>query len=181
MGYARAVKELATQVRSGQASEPEIIVAALGSGGTVAGLIEGLEEVGLRSKVLAVRVVPSPLVTRASTLALAWALARKRKTQTTLLRLSKRLLIDDEQLGRGYGYETSQGVDAGESAMAFGIRLDQTYTAKAFAGALSEVKKGQYASVLYWHTLSSRDAKSLLSKHGAKVEIPPELQRLFIR
>jgi 1-aminocyclopropane-1-carboxylate deaminase/D-cysteine desulfhydrase-like pyridoxal-dependent ACC family enzyme len=77
-GYADAAVELARQVRDGELPEPDVIVVALGSGGTVAGLLAGLEETTLRCPVHAVRVVPWPMVSGAWVIALARSVGRRR-------------------------------------------------------------------------------------------------------
>jgi 1-aminocyclopropane-1-carboxylate deaminase/D-cysteine desulfhydrase-like pyridoxal-dependent ACC family enzyme len=56
LGILDAAVELAAQVRAGALPEPDLIVVPLGSGGTVAGLLAGLEKTELRSRVLAVTV-----------------------------------------------------------------------------------------------------------------------------
>ena len=72
-GYVEAARELAAQVRAGVMPEPDLIVVALGTGGTAAGLLAGLALEGMRTRVLAVTVADPPwLVER-----LVRSLARK--------------------------------------------------------------------------------------------------------
>src|SRR5262249_21837586 len=57
IGHIEAGLELAEQVRAGEFPEPSILVVAFGTGGTAAGLAFGLALGGLRTRVVAVRVV----------------------------------------------------------------------------------------------------------------------------
>ena len=175
VGYAEAAEELAQQVVSGQAPEPDAIVVALGSGGTAAGLTAGLARTHLNSHVVAVRVVDPPLVTRASTLMLAYGVARRRGSATTYGELGARFELISDRLGRGYGHATVWGEEAIARASEVGLSLEQTYTAKAFSHALRMVEAGTLRNILYWHTLSGAD----LTQCTEGVKIPPELDRLF--
>jgi 1-aminocyclopropane-1-carboxylate deaminase/D-cysteine desulfhydrase-like pyridoxal-dependent ACC family enzyme len=88
----------------------------------------------------------------------------------------KRLSIDGGWLGRGYGYATPEGEAALRRAEGFGLTLDPTYTAKAFACALSRARELPDERVLYWHTLSSAPMGPFLE---AAPPLPPKLGRLF--
>jgi len=173
-GYADAAVELARQVRDGELPEPDVIVVALGSGGTVAGLLAGLEETTLRCPVHAVRVVPWPMVSGASVIALARTVARRRGKAASVSALRKRLVLVEDRLGRGYGYATSWGEEAMGRGRGAGLELEATYTAKACSHALRLVDAGVHGEVLYWHTLSS-------ARHeGAEGDLPPEMERLWV-
>ncbi len=56
MGYVAAAHELAEQIRAGDAPKPDVVVVALGSGGTAAGLAAGLAYEGLATRVVGVCV-----------------------------------------------------------------------------------------------------------------------------
>ncbi len=173
-GYADAALEFARQVHDGTLPEPDVIVVALGSGGTVAGLLAGLEETPLRCPVHAVRVVPWPMVSGASVLAIARSIARRRGTVARVASLRRRLVLVEDRLGRGYGYATGWGDEAMSRGREAGVDLEPTYTAKAFSHALRLVEGGAYGQVLYWHTLSSAAHEST----GG--DLPPELEMLWL-
>jgi 1-aminocyclopropane-1-carboxylate deaminase/D-cysteine desulfhydrase-like pyridoxal-dependent ACC family enzyme len=173
VGYAKAAIELAQQVSDGVPA-PDVIVVALGSGGTVAGLVAGLEETSLPCPVHAVRVVPAPLITKSSTVFLARGVARHRKTKTSYAALWRRCEVVEDRLGRGYGYPTSWGEEAMEHGLRAGVKLEATYTAKAFSHALRLVEARTHRNVLYWHTLSGAKRRAVEG-----VVIPPELERLW--
>lgn len=153
LGYVDAALELEEQVKHG-APMPEVIVVAFGSGATAAGLLAGLMETQLTTVIHAVRVVPAAWGNHASVVALAAAAARQRNTNASLKRLSSRIRIVTDRLGKGYGYSTPWGELATNKAQSVGICVEQTYTAKAFSHALRLVQTGQFQRVLYWHTLS---------------------------
>jgi hypothetical protein len=48
LGFVDAAHEIATQVRAGDLPEPDVVIVALGSGGTAAGLAVGFEQAGRR-------------------------------------------------------------------------------------------------------------------------------------
>jgi len=161
MGYADAALELERQVLSGEVPEPDSIVVALGSGGTVAGLLAGLEETSLRCSVHAVRVVPWPMISGGYVEMLARAVSYRRSRQkdrsgigSVPLRRRCRLCVVGDRLGRGYGFGTVWGDEAIARARSVGLELEATYTAKAFSHALRLVDGGRAGNVLYWHTLS---------------------------
>jgi D-cysteine desulfhydrase len=177
--YALALAELEAQVEAGALPAPAWIVVPLGSGGTAAGLLAGLARSRLKTRLLAVSVLGNP-----------FAAAQVRFLARRALRLSgdalvdrewqRRLVVDSSQIGRGYGWATSAGDNATQLASAYGLRLDPTYTAKAFAAAL-QLARGEHrasttpARVLYWHTLSVPDGGPTLTS-----PLPPELARLLV-
>jgi D-cysteine desulfhydrase len=183
LGYVDAARELAGQIRAGEMPEPDFVVVALGSGGTVAGLAAGLEREGLRSRVVGV-VVAEP----------AWVVAiRARWLARTCLRLAgvrgergwlgRRLEVDPRWLGVGYGHPTESGARATEVAARVGLTLDPTYTAKTFAAALARVDALRDSAVpktvLYWHTLSSAPAAPLLAAAPDESALDPRVRRLL--
>jgi 1-aminocyclopropane-1-carboxylate deaminase/D-cysteine desulfhydrase-like pyridoxal-dependent ACC family enzyme len=184
LGYVDAARELAAQVRAGEMPEPDLVVVALGSGGTAGGLAAGLELEGLRSRVVGV-VVAEP----------AWFVAlRARRLARACLRLAggrrpargwldARLEIDRAWLGLGYGFTTEAGTRAMQAAEGVGLVLDPTYTAKTFAAALDRVERLRDApapkTVLYWHTLSSAPMAPLLAGAPEEVAVPAAVRRLL--
>jgi D-cysteine desulfhydrase len=179
MGYLDAARELATQVRTGEVPEPDVCVVALGSGGTAAGLAAGFEAEGLKTRVVGVCVSQPASLIQLATFALARACARRAGVSATLGQLRRRLVFDGRFLGDGYGEPTADGEDAIAAAEgAAGLVLDPTYTAKAFAGALWQVRAARASRVLYWHTLSSAPMAPLLREAPTESALDPELRAL---
>lgn len=181
LGYARAVAELTRQIRDGELPEPDVIVAPLGSGGTVAGILAGVLREGLRSRVVGVSVAVSSTLGRGVVLALARAATRLERGDAGVLRLARRLEVDASHLGAGYGHPTASGESATIAAQSAGLVLDPTYTAKTFARAIEEVRapSAHRVTVLYWHTLSAAPLAPLLA--NAPAFVPPTLERLLPR
>ena len=97
--------------------------------------------------------------------------------------------IDPRFVGGGYGHPSRLGERATELARSFGLELEPTYTAKAFAAALSwasetpahnrrsKLRLHQRRTYLYWHTLSAVPLAPLLA--GAPAKLPSELAQLL--
>ena len=189
LGYVEAALELARQIENRALPVPDAIVVALGSGGTVAGLLAGIAGLGAtgaassiaapslaETRLVAVRIVSPVLMGRRRALLLAWRAAHHRHLGVSWDDLAARLALESRFLGAGYGHATAAGDRAMDLAEKNGLALDATYTAKAFAAALDLVEKARFPRVLYWHTLSSVRLAPML--RGAP-QLPPELDRLF--
>jgi D-cysteine desulfhydrase/L-cysteate sulfo-lyase len=68
----------------------------------------------------------------------------------------REVIVDDSQVGDGYGVPTPASVEATSLvARAEGILLDPVYTAKAMAGLIAMIRDGAFRpddTVLFWHT-----------------------------
>jgi D-cysteine desulfhydrase len=169
LGYVEAARELAAQIRDGVLPEPDVAIVALGSGGTAAGLAAGFEEAGLRTRVVGVAISHPARVLAVMAHRLTREIAKA--IGVAPARAAARLEVDRTWVGRGYGYETPEVAAAIAEGTKLGVVLDPTYTAKAFACALSRSKN---AKVLFWHTLSTRPLEGL-----PREEIPSNLARLL--
>lgn len=176
--YALALDELVLQIEAGELPEPDWIVVPLGSGGTAAGLLAGATRRQLRARILAVSTLRNrfaALWTRALAARCLKLLGERRPLQLG------RLVIDDSQIGAGYGAPSLAGERAAGEAARFGIQLEPTYTQKAFASALSLVRGEHPVSprpgvVLFWNTVAVARPGGAYRPLPA---LPPELQRLF--
>jgi D-cysteine desulfhydrase len=139
--------ELGMQVGSGELPEPSHVVTAVGSGGTAAGLMLGLELAGLSTKVVAIVVNDTLRLDSKALLRLsgkAAALLHSRGANLEGLTVSAdRLMVVDDQIGDGYGHTTAQAQVARQiGARQADLELDPVYTAKAMAG-LIELNDGR--------------------------------------
>jgi D-cysteine desulfhydrase len=160
IGHVSAALELAAQIKAARLPVPDVIVAPLGSGGTVAGLLVGLALAELRTRVVGVRVVPRMVANRMRVLRLA------RRTHALLAKLAgepllpidgRRLTIEEEAYGGAYGRETMAGRRAADALRdAGGPRLDATYSAKTFGVALDLARRLSDERVLFWLTFDGR-------------------------
>jgi D-cysteine desulfhydrase len=161
LGAVEVALELAGQVNRGEIPEPSHVVTAVGSGGTAAGLLLGLQIAGLDTKVMAVVVndtlrLDSRALTRLADRSAR--LLRKRGADLGDLKVDPdRLVVIDDQIGPGYGHPTAAAIDAQAAAGEAGLALDPVYTAKAMA-ALREKNDGRLGSgtVLFLDTNGPR-------------------------
>jgi 1-aminocyclopropane-1-carboxylate deaminase/D-cysteine desulfhydrase-like pyridoxal-dependent ACC family enzyme len=186
--YRLAVDELHEQLTSAGIAELDGIVVAAGSGSTAAGLLAGILETGVARRLIAVQVAPNPLlrtIIAGQALYTLWRQGRPLRTVTAL----RCLEIEGRFVGAGYGHASVSGDAASELARSFGLALEPTYTAKAFAAALNrmhapdrsverlKLRLHRRQTCLYWHTLSSVPLTALLS--GAPITLPNELAHLL--
>lgn len=154
LGHVNAALELADQIARGECEMPERVVLPLGTGGTAAGLALGFRIAGLRTHVAAVRVVPRVLarVERLLKLARATASLIESMTGERVPRISRDgVSIEHRFYGGAYGRPLAARAD--ESALeAAGIRLDDTYSRKAYAAAVAD----SGTRVLLWLTFDGR-------------------------
>lgn len=181
LGYVDAAAELAGAVRDGTLPAPDIVVVALGSGGTAAGLVAGLCLEGLPTKVLAVRVVDPWMAGAGRVAYLAKLAARRRGAALSLARLRAAIEIETQHLGDGYGVPTAAGERASAIARDVGLALDPVYTAKTFAAVLERREtRAQNRVLLYWHTFSSAPLAPLLLTARPPNELPKALRALLV-
>lgn len=153
LGYVRAGLELAEQVRAGLLPEPEVIVLPIGTGGTALGIAVGAAAAGLRSKILAVKVVPGPINERPRLSQLARQMKRLLPDFPKEAFKLENLEIDPTALGAGYSVPTDEGMSAVERwRAAEGVRIENVYTGKA-AALLERALRGE-RRVLFWLTYS---------------------------
>ena len=169
LGYVDAARELAKQIREGALPEPDVVVVALGSGGTAAGLAVGFEEAGIRTRVVGVAVSHPARVLSVMAHRLTREIAKA--VGVAPARAAARLEVDRKWVGRGYGYATPASELAIEEGAKLGIELDPTYTAKSFACARARAEDER---VLFWHTLSTQRLEGL-----PRAEIAANLARLL--
>jgi D-cysteine desulfhydrase len=183
IGYVEAALELAEQVRSGGCPEPDAIVVALGSGGTVAGLVLGLRLAGLATPVIAVRVVSRMLVTGRTVARLsartARLLASRGAPVKAALSTKASLELAAGELGAGYGAPTEGSRRAvAQAGDLEGLALETTYTGKALAGLVALAPRFGKQRILFWNTYNSVDITPLSERPPAG-PVPPALERLL--
>lgn len=180
LAYVDAARELVLQVRDGVLPEPDVVVVALGSGGTAGGLAAGFAHEGMKIRVLAVTVAdPSGWVGRRARVLAEAAVQHEARRLRVRAPVAIALDVDARYLGPGYGQATEEGRFATTCAAQVGLALDSTYTAKAFAAALDLVKRKTHRTVLYWHTLSSGSMKPWLDGAPAESDLSPPILALL--
>jgi len=143
LGYVSAALELVDAFDAEEWPAPDVVVVALGSGGTAVGTALGLALAGwTHTEVLAVRaadaVANNTAVLRSLEAGTAGLLAlagwRPRPANFHVAR---------QWFGGKYGRPTRAGDEALRIAAEMGLELEPTYTAKAFAAALDQLGRGK--------------------------------------
>lgn len=154
LGYVRAVEELASQYAAPGLQPPDFVVAAVGTGGTLAGLHVGVRKLWPSTRVFGVCVARDS----------AWFDNRVAEMATEAAALSRvggtwnaeDVWTDDKHIGPGYGLPSEDGVAAiRRLARSEGVLLDPVYTGKAMAGLLTAIGRGDIpkgSRVLFIHT-----------------------------
>lgn len=137
LGYVEAAHELAAQIADQALPRPDEIVVPAGSGGTAAGLRVGLRQAGLSIPVVAVPVMQPAWIAGSVVRSLSLVAARAARGASTHAAALTSLRVDSRHTGRGYGWSSPGGQNAIEVGRKMGLNLDPTYTAKAFAVALT--------------------------------------------
>jgi D-cysteine desulfhydrase len=157
MGHANAALELVEQAGQHVCELPNTVFVPLGTGGTAAGLALGFRLAGVSTRVVGVRVVPRTIGRLPRVLKLANAGARfiERNAGTKVPRVTKLdLTIEHAFYGGKYGKPLAETPD--EAPLRFtGIRLDDTYSRKAYAAAVAHVAAGNKRTML-WLTFDGR-------------------------
>ena len=150
-GFARGVAEIATS-----SVKPDVIVHASSSAGTQAGLIAGCALLGLRPRIIGVSADEPAGTLRTLVRELIEGMASMLGAKSATIGLDREIEVDDAQVGDGYGVPTASSTEALELvARREGILLDPVYTAKAMAGLIARVRRGEFnegQTILFWHT-----------------------------
>jgi D-cysteine desulfhydrase len=143
LGYLRCIDELREQVPNPE--QPLTIVSAVGSGGTLAGLILGALLYDLPWRVVGINVCDSRdyFVERIAAILREAALILKHPVIDRAMGTAESLIdIRDGYVGRGYALSQPSELQLlAEIAQRSGILLDPVYTGKAFCGFLGELRK----------------------------------------
>lgn len=153
MGYVRAAEEIGAQLkRSGL--KIDYIVSAVGSGGTLAGLLLGKKLFGLDAEIVGINVCDSAEFFNHKIRAILTA-------AETMFHLegnfdASDIHIIDGYVGKGYGLSTPDELKFIQTfASSEGIILDPVYTGKAMYGLFQELEKGRFernSNFLFLHT-----------------------------
>lgn len=151
--------ELAEQIAAGLLPKPARVVLPLGSGGTTAGLALGLAIAGLDVEVVGARVAPRLAANKlrvaklvADTRALIFSV-----TGEQVARVPRGMVrVVHDVFGGAYGRILPQAVEPAALLLGeCGIRVDSTYSAKAFVAALASARDHD-GLTLFWLTFDGR-------------------------
>lgn len=154
LGYVEAAAELEYQ-RSQAGMERAVVITAAGSGGTMAGLIAGQGLLNSSLNVVGIDVGKLWKGFPDSICALAGDTCSL-LDQPCSFRPEQIRLVESRYVGSGYGLPSPAGTDAlHRLAECEGILLDPVYTAKAFAGMLDMIARGELGErepIIFLHT-----------------------------
>jgi D-cysteine desulfhydrase len=157
LGHVNAGLELAAQIKRGDCPTPANIVLPVGTGGTMAGIALGLAIAGLDIPVVGARVGPRMFVNLPKVRRTARDVARLISGITGVtVAMPGNMHITHRVYGGAYGRPLAAGNAAADLLeRVSGIKLDATYSAKAFVAALdlARMKKGP---TLFWLTFDAR-------------------------
>lgn len=153
LGYVEGTRELLSQTRSLGVSYNYAFV-AVGSGGTVSGMLLGFAEAAFQCRVVGVSVSEQAPSLRKR---IEYCLEESCKLADIKANVNPEdISITDRFIGEGHGVPTKEGLDAIRLvASTEGILLDPVYTGKAMAALIAAVKTGQIgpdSNVLFLHT-----------------------------
>jgi D-cysteine desulfhydrase len=158
LGHVNAALELVDQIDAGDLPTPSRVIVPLGTGGTAAGLALGFAAAGKRIQVIGARVGPRLASGREWTLYLARSTVRwvRRTTSVNLPMVSRDAIrVAHEAYGGAYGRVSPLGAEAAAiMERSTGLRLDATYSAKAFAIALRVAQSNGHT--VFWLTFDAR-------------------------
>jgi D-cysteine desulfhydrase len=185
LGFVNAAFELQEQIKSGLISEPDFVYFPLGTTGTAAGFTLGAKALGLKTKVISVRVTPNKYANTKimfKLLSKTQALLCKADSTFPKMQFSENdLHIIHNLYGKEYALFTKEGI----SAVALmkkteGIKLDGTYTGKTLAALIADAKAGKLNDkvVLFWNTYNSVDFSTEIENMNYK-DLPLKFHRYF--
>ncbi len=150
LGYVRAVEEMSRQV----ARTPDVVVAPLGSGGTLAGLLVGARRHWPQTRLVGISVSRERAWFQERVAAMATACAASLGWNDISFAPDD-VWVEDGHVGPGYG-RPSEGGNAAIHRLAReeGVLLDPVYTGKAMDGLFSLIASGAIspgAQVLFLH------------------------------
>jgi len=154
-GYVRAMEELAADLAALGPQRQTAIVYAAGSGGTGAGLVLGAKLLGLDVRIIGFNVCDDRATFVNATGAIVEEMIRTHWLKVRFLR-ERDVEIVDGYVGRGYALSMPDELGLLTNLVrSEGIVLDPVYTAKAFFGLTTELRKNPEAfgdRIVFVHT-----------------------------
>lgn len=184
VGFIDAALEFTAQLEALDVQGPVRLYVASGTMGTTAGLALGFALAGADVEVHAVRVTSAAYVNPEAT---------QRLMQRTVRMLNRmdpgfpatlsdraRIRFRDEFVGDGYTRPTL----ASREAMAvaheqLGLELENTYTAKAFAAVLRDLRRADDACLAFWNTYNAQPLPTYRNARLEDTALPPDFARYF--
>jgi D-cysteine desulfhydrase family pyridoxal phosphate-dependent enzyme len=152
MGFVLGVNELMQQI----STAPDVIVHASSSGGTQAGLVAGCTLLGLPTRVIGVSPDDPSADIGAKVREIIVGMGALLGLDGEELAAARPIVLDDTHVGEGYGIPSAESLETQKlAARTEAIFVDNTYTAKALAALITDVRAGKFRdneTILFWHT-----------------------------
>lgn len=174
LGFVNAGLELSRQVERGDMPCPDVVYVAAGTLGTLAGLAVGFALAELPSRLVGFRIVDTSVGNRATLEALIRGTMSLLGVAHHAGRALAAVELRGEQFGAGYGRPTDAGDAAAEQFGRYDLPLDPTYTAKAAAGFIAELRDASDGVHLFWHTLSGAEPAGI--EPADPQDLPPRFR-----
>ncbi len=149
LGYAKAMAEIDSQI---DINGMQAVFSAVGSGGTMAGLIIGKKLVKSNMRIIGINVTKDSAedfkeriydIIRSSISRYGFGISVEKNE----------IEIYDDFVGEGYAIPTQDGINNIVSVMRKeGVMLDPVYTSKAFTGMKYILKDNNFKNVIFLHT-----------------------------
>lgn len=153
LGYVVAMEELSRQMKALRL-EFDHIVSAVGSGGTLAGMLLGKSAYDMKAEIHGINACDNAPYFQERVSGIIREAKRRFGFEINLQK--KDISIIDGYVGKGYGLNRQEEIDLiKQVAHAEGIILDPVYTCKAMYGLRDQIQKGRFTKaekVLFWHT-----------------------------
>jgi 1-aminocyclopropane-1-carboxylate deaminase/D-cysteine desulfhydrase-like pyridoxal-dependent ACC family enzyme len=148
LGFVQAIGEMV-----GQGFEPDVIVHAASSGGTLAGIVAGCALLQVKTRVIGISADDPSDAIAGTVRAIVGGIAERLGVESpTSLDMS----VDDGHVGEGYGVPTGASREAQQlAARNEALFVDHTYTAKALGALIAYIRQRKLTAdqtVLFWHT-----------------------------
>lgn len=186
IGFVNAAFELKSQIERKEIPEPHLIYLPIGSVGTTAGLLLGLQLAGIKNvKIVAVSIYNNNNLLNILK-ALFQATNEKLHTLDWTIPLiefpDQNIIINTYFNGVGYGVLTPEVKETIQLMKdAENIQLEQTYTGKCLAAMIYDLKNNkdcQGKNVLLWNTFCGKDFSQEIGKVSFK-DLPEAFQIYF--
>jgi len=187
IGFVNAAFELKEQIAQGSIPEPDYLYVAIGSCATTAGLVLGLKAAGLKTQVMPINIEHDEEMHEhekkfTMLFQLTNSLLHQQDSNFPLFELKPEdVVINHNFIGEGYAIVSQPAKDAiNLLQQTDGIKLDGTYTSKAFAAMLDDIQTKNIGDkvILFWNTYTAGDFADITSKVDYK-DLPKEYHPYF--
>lgn len=184
LGYVNAGIEFVRQMKKNLCPEPDVVYVTLGTGGTYAGILLAFKLMGIKTKVIGVRITDLIVANEyivANILNRTVKFMKKQGAKIGDVKFkSRELIIEHDFFGGEYARSTPEAEDAIKRVWEKeNLILDSTYTGKTFACLLRHSERGllKGKNVLYWHTLNGIDLRARIE--NVSLDCLPEKIRKY--